>query len=161
MSDDAGDLFADHYLSLVRLAVRLVNDQQTAEDVVQDVFAAFAHRRRDDIADPLAYLRRAVVNGCRSSIRRRGIARAFWSRSVTLEATEPADAGALRSVERERMLAAIRRLPARQREVIVLRFYEDLAVADIAAVLGVSAGAISSALNRALSALAQTTKESS
>jgi RNA polymerase sigma factor (sigma-70 family) len=160
VSNDAGDLFARHYLGLVRLAVRLVDDQQTAEDVVQDVFALFARRRGDDVAEPLAYLRRAVVNRCRSVMRRRRVARAFSSHPRTAENAEAADAGTLRNVERQRMLAAIRRLPARQREVIVLRFYEDLAVSDIGAALGISAGAVSSALNRALSALAAMEKES-
>lgn len=153
-ASDVGELFTVHYLGLVRLAVRLVDDQQTAEDVVQDVFAAFARRHSRDVAEPLAYLRRAVINEARSVVRRRRVARAFWSHSAPVAVVGPADGGVLHGEERGRMLHAIRSLSQRQREVIVLRFYEDLTVAEIGIVLGVSAGAVSSALNRALATLA-------
>lgn len=150
-----GDLFAGHYLGLVRLAMRLVDDRPTAEDVVQDAFAHFPTRDRvDKVVDPLAYLRRSVLNGSRSAVRRRRVARTFALRTRTPETVEPAHEAALYVEHRQLMLTAIQRLPRRQREVIVLRFYEDLTVTDIAAVLNTSPGAVSSALNRALAALA-------
>jgi RNA polymerase sigma factor (sigma-70 family) len=62
----------------------------------------------------------------------------------------------VRSAVRDHMLAAISRLPQRQREVVVLRYYEDLGVAEIAAVLDISPGSVSSALNRAMTTLATT-----
>lgn len=150
---DVPALFAAHYLSLVRLALRLVDDQETAEDVVQDVFAALARTTRT-LDDPSAYLRGAVVNRCRSALRRRRVSRLFAASQVVEDVDEPADAGSVRRAERTRMLAAIRTLPRRQREVVVLRYYEDLAVAEVATTLAISPAAVSSALHRALAALA-------
>jgi RNA polymerase sigma-70 factor (sigma-E family) len=153
-NEAAQELFRANYLLLVRLAMRLVGDQETAEDVVQDVFVALAHPR--EIGDPLHYLRRAVVNRARSVLRRRRVAGAFWAQTRP-QIAEPADASTFRRSERQRMLAAIQQLPQRQREVVVLRYYEDLGVSEIAAVLRISQGAVSSALNRALAALASGT----
>ena len=147
------ELFARHYARLVRLAVQLVDDQDTAEDIVQDVFAALGPQQ---LRDPLPYLRTAVVNRSRSALRRRRVARLFAGRAPREEFAEPADASAVRGVDRDRMLAAIDALPRRQREAVVLRYYEDLAVADIAEVLHASPGAVSSALTRALTTLATT-----
>src|SRR5579875_1785000 len=151
------ELFARHYLGLVRLAVHLVDDRESAEDVVQDVFAALDPDRLP--ADPDRYLRTAVVNRSRSALRRRRVARTFAGRPGRLELAEPADAASLRTAERERTIAAIAALPRRQREAVVLRYYEDLPVADIAVVLGISAGSVSSALHRALTTLATTLEE--
>jgi RNA polymerase sigma factor (sigma-70 family) len=147
---DVPALFEKHYLALVRLAMRLVDDQESAEDLVQDVFAALPAQ----VDDPHRYLRTAVVNRARSALRHRRVVRAFWARGHRVEDTDGADVPSLQRAERDRMLAAIARLPQRQREVVVLRYYEDLGVAEIAAVLDTSPGSVSSALNRAMSALA-------
>ncbi len=152
-SVEVQELFQRHYLPLVRLAMRLLDDQPSAEDVVQEVFMRLM-RAPVDLDDPPVYLRRAVVNGCRSALRRRRVARAFLRRSSSGPDAVAADVDTLHREDRDRMLTAIRRLPRRQREVIVLRYYEDLPVAAIATILAISAGAVSSALNRALSALA-------
>ncbi len=147
---DVPALFRAHYRGLVRLAAQLVDDHASAEDVVQDVFAALQVRPRA-LDDPLAYLRLAVVNRSRSALRRRRTARLFvFPRS---ESVEPADAAHLRDEAHEHMLRAVRGLPARQREVIVLRFYEDMPVADVAQLLGISPGAVASSAHRALSRL--------
>lgn len=143
-------LYSLHYVGLVRLAVQLVDDLETAEDVVQDVFAAWPVRAPDD---PLRYLRTAVVNRSRSALRRRRTVRAHKP-SPPADA-ESADTDVLRGEHTRLVLAHIDRLPQRQREVVILRFYEELSVAEIAAVLGIRAGAVSSALNRALATLAQ------
>lgn len=147
---DVPALFAKHYLGLVRLAMRLVDDLESAEDLVQDVFAALPAR----LDDPPAYLRTAVVNRARSALRRRKVVRASWARGHRLELIEPADEPSLRRADRDRILAAIARLPQRQREVVVLRYYEDLGVTEIASVLSTSPGSVSSALSRAMTALA-------
>ncbi|MSZ78312.1 MAG: hypothetical protein F2667_14500, partial [Actinobacteria bacterium] len=71
--DAITELYAAHRLSLVRLAILLVDDQASAEDVVQDAFAALL-ARADGIQEPaaaLGYLRTSVVNGSRSALRRR------------------------------------------------------------------------------------------
>jgi RNA polymerase sigma-70 factor (sigma-E family) len=147
------ELFRRHYLGLVRLAMRLVDDQETAEDLVQDVFVALA-RHRETLDEPERYLRHAVVNRCRSLLRRRKVAQAFAARRRPAELVAGSEEIVEHHGDRRRMLAAIATLPIRQREVIVLRYYEDLSVAQIAATLNVSPGAVSSALNRALAALA-------
>ncbi|MGH8960018.1 MAG: sigma-70 family RNA polymerase sigma factor, partial [Jatrophihabitantaceae bacterium] len=105
------------------------------------------------------YLRTAVLNRSRSALRRRKVARMFWSARPDQLAGESADGPALRVAERTRMLAVIALLPQRQREVVVLRYYEDLPVTAIAGLLGISAGAVSSALNRAMATLASTTED--
>jgi RNA polymerase sigma factor (sigma-70 family) len=153
VSVEIQQLFGQHYLALVRLAMRLVDDQETAEDLVQDVFASLPRRFPATTTDPFAYLRAAVVNRSRSALRRRMVARAFWSHQVVEEVGEPAEQSTIRHAEREQLLQAISRLPRRQREVVVLRFYEDLPVGEIATVLKASPGSVSSALNRALAAL--------
>lgn len=142
-------LYAQHYLALVRLAAHLVDDLDSAEDVVQDVFAAVKHPPED----PLPYLRSAVLNRSRSVLRRRKVSRAFLLRTVVLDDVEPADADALRADRRRTVLHAIDTLPQRQREAVVLRYYEDLPVTEIAQLLGISPGAVSSSLNRALATL--------
>lgn len=153
------ELFQLHYLGLVRLAMRFVDDQETAEDLVQDVFVGLA-RRQIPTEDPHHYLRRAVVNRSRSVLRRRKIARAFLARGEPDWVAEAADEASVREDARTRMLRAIAALPLRQREAVVLRYYEDLSVTEIAATLNVSPGAVSSALNRALSTLSLTTEHS-
>lgn len=153
------ELFQLHYLALVRLAMRLVDDQETAEDLVQDVFLGLA-RRPMPTGDPHHYLRRAVVNRSRSVLRRRKIARAFLARAESDLVAEAADEASVRGDIRAHMLRAIAALPPRQREAVVLRYYEDLSVTEIAATLHVSPGAVSSALNRALATLSLTTEHS-
>jgi len=144
-------LYDEHYLRLVRLALNLVDDLDSAEDVVQDVFAAV--QRKPTPADPLPYLRTAVINRARSVLRRRRVVRAFGARASVVDFADPADEDVLRADRRSRILAAIAQLPTRQKEVVVLRYYEDLRVAEIAAALGISAAAVSTSLARALDAL--------
>lgn len=147
---DVPSLFRAHYRDLVRLAVQLVDDRASAEDVVQDVFAALQRRPRH-LDEPQAYLRLAVVNRSRSTLRRRRTARLFSPPRAAHD--EPADEASLRHEAHEQMLRAVRRLPARQREVIALRFYEDLSVTEVAQLLGITTGAVASSVHRALSSL--------
>ncbi|MET3805171.1 RNA polymerase sigma factor (sigma-70 family) [Nakamurella sp. UYEF19] len=137
-------LFDQHYLALVRLAVHLVDDQETAEDVVQDVYASLGNRRPND---PASYLRWAVVNRSRSALRRRRTARRTPAFQVA--DAEPADGPALRREQQLAVLAVIAQLPRRQREIVVLRYYQDLSVPEVAAVLRITPGAVSSSLLRA------------
>lgn len=149
-------LFATHYLGLVRLAIHLVDDQETAEDVVQDVFDRFsriAHTRVPEA--PLSYLRTAVVNQSYSVLRRRRVFRIVFARRPDLATLVdvPADTRVLEDERRTRMLAAVRKLPPRQREIVVLRYYETLEIQEIAQTLSISSSAVSSSLGRALAAL--------
>lgn len=147
------EIYHGEYKSLVRLAVLLVHDVPTAEEVVQDAFEAMhtAWRRLRDSEKALSYLRQAVVNKSRSVLRHRTV--------VDKNAPKPApdepsaEQGALALIERSAVVAALRTLPDRQREAIVLRYYADLSEADIAATMGISRGAVKSHTARAMSAL--------
>jgi len=155
---DVAGLFRQHHADLVRLALLLVGDRASAEDVVQDVFARLCARGREvDPDSALAYIRTAVVNGCRSVLRRRALARrvAITGAAPWREVQESAEHTALVAEDRRRMLAALAALPSRRREVLVLRFYLGLPVAEVAAMLGISQGSVKSAAARGLAALAR------
>jgi RNA polymerase sigma-70 factor (sigma-E family) len=148
-------LFREHHLELVRLAVLITGDLATAEDVVQDAFERL-HRGWHRLREPgsgLAYARTSVVNGCRMAHRRSAVARRYAPR-LAGPATASPDAAAALADESE-MLAALRSLPRRQREVLVLRYYADLDVAEIAATLRITASAVRSTMSRGLASLAR------
>jgi len=147
------ELYGSHYRSLVRLATLLVHDISTAEEVVQDSFVALhagLHRLRDS-EKTLSYLRAAVVNRSRSVLRHRVVV----DRNAPKAAPDmpSAEHGAMALIERSSVVAALRSLPERQREVVVLRFYGDLSEAQIAAAMGITRGAVKSHTSRAMSAL--------
>ena len=100
-----------------------------------------------------AYLRSAVLNGCRSAARRAG--RAVPPVFVTVEHAPSAESALLDGQVRGTVLAALRGLPVRQREALVLRFYLDLPEPEIARVMGIRPGTVRSATHRALKALGQ------
>ncbi len=150
---DAVELYAAHRLGLTRLALLLVDDLASAEDVVQDAFTGFLRRsgRLDDPDKALGYLRTAVVNNARSALRRRRTARAYVPpREVPVE--DPASRAVLAEEHRE-VVAALHQLSERQREVLVLRYWSDLSEAQIAEAMGVSRGTVKSTASRALTAL--------
>jgi RNA polymerase sigma-70 factor (sigma-E family) len=147
---DVAQLYAAHRLALVRLAVLLVDDLGTAEDVVQDAFAGLTGNRTE-LRDPdkaLAYLRQAVVNRSRSALRRRRTARGY-NPPRSIETARPDERAVLAEEHRE-ILAALDRLAPRQREVLVLRYWSGLSEAEIATALGISRGAVKSTASRAL-----------
>ena len=147
------ELYSLHYRPLVRLAAMLVRDTPSAEEVVQEAFIAMHEgwHRLKDTEKALAYLRQAVVNRARSVLRHRGV--------VEKNAPKPApdmpsaEHGAMALLERSAVIAALRALPERQREVLVLRYYADLSEADIAAAMGISRGAVKSHTSRGMAAL--------
>ena len=146
-------LFREHHLALVRVATLIVGDVAAAEDVVQDVFERL-HRRQARSASAeqgLAYVRAAVLNGCRSVLRRRKVARGH----APALAEAGADTGRIADAagDRDELAAALRSLPRRQREVLVLRYYCDLDHAEIAAALGMSASTARATSTRGLAAL--------
>lgn len=161
-ADEIDALYRHRRLELVRLAVLLVDDIPTAEDVVQEAFAAVYRRHGDtldDLADPEAYIRRSVVNTSRDVLRRRRTVRAYIPPRV-MPAPPPEEEVLLRE-EHQEVLRALRLLTVRQREVLVLRYWSNLSEADIAATLGLSQGAVKSTASRALTALAGRLKEMS
>jgi len=162
---DISALFRKHYAELVRLAVMLVGDRPTAEDVVQDVFARL-HARRDrpgPTGDQLAYVRACVLNGCRSALRRRTLlSRIAGSRAPMPDLPhESAEHEVIQAEGRRQVLAALATLPRRRREVLVLRYYLGLREAEIAAVLGITPGTVKSTAARGLGALARALGEES
>ncbi|GLV96731.1 SigE family RNA polymerase sigma factor [Streptomyces lavendulae] len=148
------ELYHAHRLAMVRLAVLLVDDLGTAEDVVQDAFTALYRRYGEEITEvdnALGYLRTAVVNTSRSVLRRRRTARA-WIPPVTADVPSAEASVVLGEAHRE-VLAALRGLTPRRRQVLVLRYWADLSEAEIAETLGISRGAVKSNASRALDAL--------
>jgi RNA polymerase sigma-70 factor (sigma-E family) len=154
-------LYAEHALGLVRLAVIMTGDRAGAEDIVQDAFLGL-YRRWDQLADvsfPLAYLRASVLNGCRSALRRQS-----RLRSAVVGADVPgesAEARALLSEEQRAVAVAIRRLPDRQREALILRYYLDMSEEEVAHTMGISRGTVKSATSRALAAVGRMLREGS
>ena len=153
-------LYQAHALALVKLAVLMTGDQSTAEDVVQDAFLGL-YRRWNGLNDParaIAYTRSSVLNGCRDVLRRR-------SRKVPAALLEPnaasAEAHVLLAEEHREVLAALRRLPGRQREAVVLRHCLGLPEGEVAQAMGVSRGTVKSSAHRGLAALARILKEAS
>jgi RNA polymerase sigma factor (sigma-70 family) len=153
---DLAELFGRHHAELVRLAVLVVGDQPTAEDVVQDVFARLQARSGNPgrPGEELSYIRASVLNGCRSVLRRRAVASRVRVVGAESGAAALAEAEVMLAEDRRQVLAALGRLPARRREVLVLRYWLGLSEAEIAGTLSISQGSVKSAAARGLAALA-------
>jgi RNA polymerase sigma-70 factor (sigma-E family) len=148
-------LFSREYTRLVRAAVLLVGDVETAEDVVQDAFVA-VHRRWARITDPErvgGYLHRAVVNGSRSVLRHRAVVHRHAGSLAEPENTADAADLVLARAARAAVLDALAALPRRQREVLVLRHYLGLSEAEIASTLRISTGSVKTHASRGAAAL--------
>jgi RNA polymerase sigma-70 factor (sigma-E family) len=147
-------LYQLHATGLIRLATIMLGDRGAAEDAVQDAFSAL-YRRYDSLAQPdraLAYVRSSILNGCRSRLRTRQ--RAARRDARVAPATVPgADYDVLLDEEHREVLAALRRLPDRQREALVLRFYLEMSPSDVAGAMGIGEGTVKSTTSRALAAL--------
>jgi RNA polymerase sigma-70 factor (sigma-E family) len=149
-------LFRTHGLAMIRLALMLVGDQATAEDVVQDTFVAL-HRALPRLRDrgseiTVSYLRVSVVNGCRSVQRARRRPALFISGQHDPPVWS-AEAAVIAAEDRRAVLSALAKLPRRAREVVALRYFLDLTQAEIAQVLGISRGTVASTLSRSLTRL--------
>jgi RNA polymerase sigma-70 factor (sigma-E family) len=132
------DLYRGAYAPMVRLAHLLTAADPAAEELVQDAFLR-VRSRWDQVDNPSAYVRAAVVNACRNHQRRRVLERRH--RAVVVRTAEDAP---------DELRDAITALPGRQRAAIVLRYYEDLPEAEIADMLGCSVPAVKSLLHRAV-----------
>lgn len=158
------ELFVAHHRRLVGLASLLVDDRETAEDLVQDAFAGL-YRRWHLLHDPEAavgYLNRAVVNGGRSQLRHRQRARVNLARMTPRpEELDSAERVAVEHDQSQRLWQAITSLPMRQRQVLVLRYYLNQTEAEIADTLQVSPGSVKKHASRGLAALAREWEEES
>jgi RNA polymerase sigma-70 factor (sigma-E family) len=145
-------LYREHATHLLRLAVVLTGDRTLAEDLVQEAFVRFHRSGGSRAGSELAYLRRTVINLSHGHHRRLAIVRRH---SEPPPDSEPAaEVTVARREAGSRVVAAIRALPARQRDCIVLRFYADLKDTEIADALGISPGSVKTHLHRARGALA-------
>jgi RNA polymerase sigma factor (sigma-70 family) len=139
-------------LPMVQLAVMLVDSREAAEDVVQEAFIGL-HRRQSKVDNPEAYLRTSVVNGCRSVLRRRRTARVIGP--VFSPAAPDVVSDVLLTEEHRETMRAVHRLPRRQREVLVLRYWHELTDEQIAQSLGLSPSTVRATASRARATLAQ------
>jgi RNA polymerase sigma-70 factor (sigma-E family) len=151
-------MFRRHYAPLLRLAVVMVGDREAAEDAVQEAFVSL-HRNWRKLRDPdaaEAYVRSAVLNRCRSWVRRQAVQRA--KRPLLLvreeEPRSPEDT-AVGVEEVGSLVAAMRTLPRRQREVLACRYVLQLSVAETADLLDISGGSVKVHAHRGLQALQQ------
>jgi RNA polymerase sigma factor (sigma-70 family) len=139
---DFDQVYVREYEGLVRLAYVTTGSLGAAEEIVQEVFAGWL-RRGEQVREPSAYLRRAVVSRCTSWVRRRVLERRHTATASPAPHEPPyADTAVVR--------AALLRLKPRQRAAVFLRFYLDLPEAEIAEILGCRAGTVKSMLHRSL-----------
>ena len=147
------ELFEREGRSLVRLARLFVDDRNAAEDLVQEAFirlARSAHRLKDE-AKAAAYLRSIVLNLARDH-NRRGLVSLRHRLPLEDERAEEEDRLVLRDDQRE-VIEALRDLPHRQRDCLVLRYYQELGIDDIAETLRISRNSVKTHLQRGLSAM--------
>lgn len=158
-TDAVSLLFLAHHRRLVGLASLLVDDRETAEDVVQEAFVGL-YRRWRELRDPgaaAAYLNRAVVNGGRDVLRHGRRVTALMPRMpMRSEEISSAENDAIEHDDADRLWQAVQKLPPRQRQVLVLRYYLNQSEAEIADTLEVSRGSVKKHASRGLAALART-----
>lgn len=139
---DIERIFREHHVRLTRLASAITLDRDRAEDVVQDAFSGL-HRNAHRVSNPGGYLQRSVVNLSIKVQRRR--------KTSSCYRPDPAPVSGIPEIDET--WDAVRRLPARQRAVVALRYWEDLSEAQIATTLDWPAGTVKSTLHRALARL--------
>lgn len=135
------ELYAQERLRLVRIAYLMTGNREVAQEVVQDAFVS-ARRSWAGVRETRAYLRTAVVNGCRS-----------WGRRQQLESSRQQPQGDVAGLQADELWDALSRLNPRQRAAVVLRYYEDLPDAEIAVLLGCRPATVRTSIHRALDAL--------
>ena len=148
-SDTVADLARDRGLELLRFAYLLCGDRHRAEDLLQDVLLAMFRRYPDTLPldNPVAYARRALANANVSRARRGSSSELVLDvvPDTPIHRDDPAD--------RDALWQALRRLPVRQRTVLVLRYYADASDDDIATAIGARRGTVRSLASRALASL--------
>jgi RNA polymerase sigma factor (sigma-70 family) len=135
------DFYADQFLPMVRFATLMCGRTEVARDIVQDSFVKL-HLKWAGIAHPKAYLRRSVVNGCRSQARweRRRRGRSSGSEPSTEQSPDE-------------LFDVLASLPHRQRAAILLKYYEQRSEAEIAEILACRPGTVGSLVSRGLTSL--------
>jgi RNA polymerase sigma factor (sigma-70 family) len=150
-------LFRRQYLALLRLAVVMLGDRGAAEDVVQDAFLSL-HQNWRSVRDPKTaevYLRSAVLNRCRSWVRRQVTRRSARPLMLLRTELQSAEDTTLAREEVGVLVTLLRTLSTRQREVLACRFVLELSIAETAHQLGISEGAVKAHAHRGLQVLQQ------
>ena len=138
-------LYRERFNELARLAALISGDPSASFDIVQDAFVQL-YRRWDRVDEPVAYLRRSVVNGCHSSRRKLG-------RNERATAKLAASTPLTTDLHAYELTDALATLPPNQRAALVLRHYLGLPDAEIAAILGCAPGTVASLVHRGLARL--------
>lgn len=149
------ELFAAQYQPLVRLAGLLGADDP--EDIAQEAFARLHTRRLRDDGAALGYLRATVCNLARNRLRHLRLVR--LRRPDPPEHVRSSEHAVIVAEEHRELLRALDRLPRRQREAVVLRYWLDLSEREIAEAMGVSPGSVKTHASRALAALGKALQE--
>lgn len=141
--DSFGAFYADRFAALSRLAFLLTGSSEAADEIAQEACEQ-VFRRWDDIDYPRAYARSAVISGSRS-----------WGRRRTVRESAPSERARFAELDGDAIAVrvALADLPERQREVLVLRYYADLKVDDIAVEVGARPGTVKSLIHRGLARL--------
>jgi RNA polymerase sigma-70 factor (sigma-E family) len=144
---------------LLRTGYLMTGDVRDAEDLVQETFLRVARQwyRVRSMDHPVAYARRILMNVVLDDAGRRSRRQAeLGTQGTGIEAADDAAARALREVDDlAEFRWALAQVPARQRAVLVLRYWADLPVAEVAEILGCSAGTVTSTASRAAARLAE------
>jgi RNA polymerase sigma factor (sigma-70 family) len=145
------EVYSSHYDQLIRLASVLAHDREAAEEIVQDSFAEVLGSSRDmrETEEILLNTRRAVIDKAAPRWQKRS----SFTEAMTLLRERGIPGIEDEVLDRSAVVDAIRLLPQRQAEVLVLRYYADLSEADISRVMGISRGAVKSHMARALVSL--------
>jgi RNA polymerase sigma-70 factor (sigma-E family) len=151
------ELFTRHGESLVRLAYCLIGERELAEEAVQDAYLSLYRnwKKVRKESSSLAYLRATVINRCRSDQRRLIRARSSDPLiAITARTTVPSsESWVVAQDESSRLFAEVGRLPQRQREVVVCRYYLDLSERETAELLGIGVGSVKRHAHRGLARL--------
>jgi RNA polymerase sigma-70 factor (sigma-E family) len=150
---------AEAWDPLLRTGYLMTGDAKDAEDLVQETLLKVARRwnRVRGMDHPAAYARRILINLVLHDADRRSRQRAeLWPQDGGAEAADQGAARALREVDDQAEFRwGLAQLPARQRAVLVLRYWADLPVAEVAGILGCSEGTVTSTASRAAARLAE------
>lgn len=152
-----GELYSAEFTPLVRLATLLVGNVEVARDIVQDAFVNL-HVKWHSVREPHAYVRRSVMNGAATYHRRSRFRKTVSVRDVeqTLAASVRPDGGSREvttAATFDHTLVTLQALSARQRAVVVLKFYEQCTEAEIATTIGCRPGSVGPTIRRALDIL--------
>ncbi len=142
-------LYRDEFAAMVRLARLIVRSPELAEELVHDAFVS-VYGRFDQLDRPGAYLRQVVVNNCRGSLRRSSVGQ---RKLLDVSATSRPDDDITLPPEYDETWQALRLLNETQRTALVLRFYLDLPIGEIAETMGIPTGTVKSVIHRGIASL--------